>query len=205
MLNQQGFDLWADNYDKTVQVSEQNNEYPFAGYKEILNRIYNEVMQKENASVLDIGLGTGVLASRLYENGHSIDGIDFSKKMLRISQEKMPKANLYQWDIAEGAPPEISQKKFDFIASTYTLHHLDDKEKVSFIKKVRPLLKEDGKILIGDIAFGTREQLEECRQENIHQWDDDEYYFVADEFKVGVRGKFHKFSHCGGIFEIEKK
>lgn len=33
MLSKQGFDLWAKDYDKTVQLSEENNEYPFAGYK----------------------------------------------------------------------------------------------------------------------------------------------------------------------------
>ena len=46
MLSNQGFNLWADNYDKTVQISEENNLYPFAGYKKILNVIFNEAMQK---------------------------------------------------------------------------------------------------------------------------------------------------------------
>ncbi|UYZ23801.1 hypothetical protein [Mesobacillus jeotgali] len=68
MLNKQGFDLWADGYDKTVQVSEENGVYPFAGYRAILNKIFNEVMEKENARVLDIGFGTGVLTAKLYEN-----------------------------------------------------------------------------------------------------------------------------------------
>ena len=32
MLSNKGFNLWADNYDETVQVSEENDRYPFAGY-----------------------------------------------------------------------------------------------------------------------------------------------------------------------------
>ena len=36
MLNKQGFDLWANEYDQTVRVSEDSNVYPFAGYKKIL-------------------------------------------------------------------------------------------------------------------------------------------------------------------------
>ncbi len=67
MLNKQGFDLWANEYDQTVQVSEESNVYPFAGYKEILNTIFNEVMQNEKSKVLDIGFGTGVLTHKLYE------------------------------------------------------------------------------------------------------------------------------------------
>ena len=36
MLSQSGFDLWADGYDKSVGVSEEENSYPFAGYNTIL-------------------------------------------------------------------------------------------------------------------------------------------------------------------------
>lgn len=57
---------------KRFTLVKRRNEYPFAGYKKILNTIYNEVMQ------FDIGFGTGILTSKLYEKGHHIDGIDFS-------------------------------------------------------------------------------------------------------------------------------
>lgn len=43
MLGNKGFDLWADGYDKSVQLSGEDNEYPFAGYKDVLNTIYNIV------------------------------------------------------------------------------------------------------------------------------------------------------------------
>ena len=36
MLDNKGFDLWADGYDKTVGVSDEENAYPFAGYKDVL-------------------------------------------------------------------------------------------------------------------------------------------------------------------------
>lgn len=47
MLDNKGFDLWADDYDKSVGLSDDDNCYPFAGYKEILNQIYNEVLSIE--------------------------------------------------------------------------------------------------------------------------------------------------------------
>jgi putative AdoMet-dependent methyltransferase len=37
MLNSTGFDLWANGYDKSVNLSEKNDEYPFAGYRDLLN------------------------------------------------------------------------------------------------------------------------------------------------------------------------
>lgn len=44
MLDNKGFDLWADGYDKSVNISDNDSTYPFAGYKEILNIIYNEIL-----------------------------------------------------------------------------------------------------------------------------------------------------------------
>ena len=70
MLDNKGFNLWADGYDKSVNVSEENNEYPFAGYKDVLNYIYNQVRENDNANVLDIGFGTGILTTQLYNAGY---------------------------------------------------------------------------------------------------------------------------------------
>jgi putative AdoMet-dependent methyltransferase len=208
MLKKQGFDLWANEYDQTVRVSEESNLYPFAGYKEILNSIFNEVMQNEKSKVLDIGFGTGVLTSKLYENGHQIDGIDFSGEMIAIAQPKMPQANLIEWDISNGLPAEVLYEKYNAIVSTYALHHLTDEAKITFVQNLLSLLKDDGKIFIGDIAFLTREDLEKCRIESAGYWDDDEFYFVADEIHSALGDvctfEFHSISHCGGVFIITK-
>ncbi len=40
MLDSKGFDLWADGYDQSVGLSDEDGTYPFAGYKQILNEIY---------------------------------------------------------------------------------------------------------------------------------------------------------------------
>lgn len=71
MLSCKGFDLWADGYDKSVGLSDEDGTYPFAGYKDVLNEIYNNVLSR-GGTVLDIGFGTGTLASKLYEKGCKI-------------------------------------------------------------------------------------------------------------------------------------
>ena len=50
MLNNQEFDLWADGYDKSVALAEENDEYPFAGYKKILNK--NIIQHREKIRFL---------------------------------------------------------------------------------------------------------------------------------------------------------
>ena len=82
MLDHKGFDLWADGYDLAVGLSDEDNTYPFAGYKEILGRIFRIITEKPNAVVLDIGFGTGTLTAKLYESGCVIYGQDFSPKMI---------------------------------------------------------------------------------------------------------------------------
>ncbi|KOP69751.1 SAM-dependent methyltransferase [Lysinibacillus sp. FJAT-14745] len=206
MLNQQGFNLWADGYDKTVQLSEESNQYPFAGYKAVLNTIFNEVMSIPKSTVLDIGFGTGVLTAKLYDNGHMINGFDFSSKMIAIAKEKMPDANLMEWDLAKGLPTELLHQKYDAIISTYALHHFSDEMKVQYITALLQQLTPAGKIFIGDIAFETRGQLEKCRQESIDYWDDDEIYFVHEEISSLLKGvcqlEFYPISHCGGVFVL---
>ena len=39
MLDEKGFDLWADGYDATVGLSEESDTYPFAGYKKVLDNM----------------------------------------------------------------------------------------------------------------------------------------------------------------------
>ena len=136
MLDNKGFDLWADGYDRAVGISEEENSYPFAGYKNVLGGIFQEVMSKEGATVLDIGFGTGTLTTKLYENGCSVYGQDFSARMIELAREKMPDAHLYQGDFSKGLVPELSKVNYDFIIGTYSLHHLTDEKKVSFFKEL---------------------------------------------------------------------
>jgi hypothetical protein len=59
MLDEKGFDLWADEYDKAVGISDEENTYPFASYRDVLNGIYRTIMEKSGEAVLDIGFGSG--------------------------------------------------------------------------------------------------------------------------------------------------
>lgn len=207
MLDNKGFDLWAEGYDKSVQLSEENNEYPFAGYKEVLNTIYNIVRRRKKAKILDIGFGTGILTKKLYNDGYEIYGIDFSQKMIEIAKEKMPLANLMNYDFSKGLPKELENISFDYIISTYAMHHLEDEDKTKFINRLGHYLTKDGEILIGDIAFRTRELMELCKINYDNYWDEEEVYFVVDELKESLFDKevnFTKISHCSGVIEISK-
>ena len=205
MLSNADFDLWADGYDKSVGISYEENTYPFAWYKEILGIIYQTVTEKSHPTVLDIGFGTGTLTTKLYEQGCDIYGQDFSSRMIELASEKMPDAKLYQWNFTQGLIEPLRHQQYDYIVATYSLHHITDEQKVTFLHSLRGLLKENGKILIGDVAFETRMQLEQCRKKAGDEWDDEEFYFVADELKdVFPDLTFTQISFCAGILTLTR-
>ncbi len=205
MLDKKGFDLWADGYDVSVGLSDEKNTYPFAGYKTVLNSIYRTVLAKPKATVLDIGFGTGTLTAKLYEQGCTIYGQDFSARMIELAAAKMPGAHLYQGDFTLGLAEPLRQRRYDFIIATYSLHHLKDQQKIAFLKDLLALLKENGQILIGDVTFETRASLDRCREAAGDEWDDEEIYFVADELKRSFPTlSFEKISHCAGVLSLTR-
>ena len=203
MLDNQGFDLWADGYDLAVGLSDEENTYPFAGYKEILGSIFQTIMEKPGAVVLDVGFGTGTLTTKLFENGCTVYGQDFSKRMIELAAEKMPDAHLYQGDFTQGLVEALQSRSYDFIVATYSLHHLTDEQKVRFLHRLLERLNENGKILIGDVAFKSRSDLEQCQRDVGAEWDDDEIYFVADEMKLAFPNLIYQpVSYCAGILTL---
>lgn len=98
--------------------------------------------------------------------------------------------------------PLLAQR-YDFIVATYSLHHLPDEQKVSFLRVLQDHLNPGGQILIGDVAFENRSQLEQCRKDMGDEWDDDEIYFVVDELKGEFPELgFKQISHCSGVLSI---
>lgn len=183
------------------------DQYPFAGYKDVLNGIYNRVREKAAGKILDIGFGTGTLTARLYNDGYNIYGIDFSSNMIEIAKIKMPGAELYCFDFSKGLPQALKCTKFDFILCAYAIHHLNNDQKIAFIHELWEHLEKDGEILIGDVAFETKDKLTACQIQSGLSWDDDEIYIVFSDLVKSIpfgKIEFIPISHCAGILSISK-
>lgn len=205
MLNSNGFDVWADGYDESVRLADENDAYPFAGYATILKEIYGRVCASGAKAVLDIGFGTGTLAGQLYQQGCDVFGQDFSSRMIQLAQGKMPRAQLYQGDFSLGLVQALKQQRYDAIIATYALHHLTDEQKVTFLQELLPLLQDNGCIYVGDVAFATRAELEQCKAQAGDDWDASEIYFVYDELKQAFpQLQFEPVSHCAGLLTLKK-
>lgn len=204
MLDREGFDSWAYNYDDHVKSCDEKGEYPFAGYAKALEEIEKRVLANGPCDVMDVGFGTGVLTKRLYDAGCRIWGQDFSSTMIHIAQEKMPKAVLCAGDLSLSLASPMLGQRYDAVVATYAMHHFTLQEKCVLLRRLQLCLKPGGKIYVADIAFETAAAQDACRAKFAAEWDEDENYIVYDELKPYFPGlTCEKISDCCCLFTLE--
>lgn len=206
MLDRTGFNKWAETYDGNIENSSKG--YPFEGYYDVLVFIQNYVLINQDTRILDLGIGTGLLTNDMYNRGAQILGVDFSEQMITEAKAKMPNASFISYDFNDTIPNEILNESFDYIVSSYAIHHVKDERKLALIKALMNSLKEDGKILIADVAFETAKDQDTVKN-GTQKWDEEEYYMVGEKMKSmlaaeGIKSEYQQISICAGVLEIEK-
>ncbi len=185
LLDAAGFDAWQVQYEADVAACEAAGDYPFAGYTELHQQIFDIVHAREGVSVLDLGCGTGKLAGRMLEAGHPVTAVDFSQQMLAAARKNAPGATFVQAELEE-VSEMLGNSKFDCIVAAYSLHHLPDERKYALLDKLRAHLNPEGVIVVGDVSFPSREGLEAVREAYADDWDDSEFYLVRDELEAAL-------------------
>ena len=135
------WNFWADKYDKLwVQ------KYSLKPTRDYITSALTEINKNDKMEVLDLGCGPGELISELTNIFKNIEitGIDFSEKMLEISNKRNPLATHIKMDTAELSKLE---GKFDIIICTHSLPYY--KEPKNVFKQLHRVLSSDGKILVG--------------------------------------------------------
>ena len=199
---QAGFDEWAHTYDRDVAST---GGFPFAGYSQALKIIWELAGAMPGMSVLDLGVGTGNLARRFVASGCQVLGADFSSEMLAKTRQKLSGLELVQVDLTLDEWPATLERRFERIVSNYTFHEFPLATKVRILSRLaRRNLSVDGYIVIGDIIFPTRADLDRTRVEVGDEWEE-EYYWIAEEARealepTGWRVKFHPVSFCAGVY-----
>ena len=185
ILDAAGFDAWQAQYEADVAACEAAEDYPFAGYTQLQQQIFDIVHAREGVSALDLGCGTGKLAARLLEAGHPVTAVDFSENMLAAARKKAPDACFLQAELEE-IPEKLKGEQFDCIVAAYSLHHLPDARKYALLSALKDYLKPEGVIVVGDVSFPNRAGLEACREAYEDGWDDSEFYLVRDELESAL-------------------
>lgn len=97
---------------------------------------------------LDVGCGTGVLASRLADAGYTMTGVDPSPGMLTILRARTPAVVAVE---GSGAALPFDADAFDLVLSVATFHHIADPAEVrrALAEMVR-VTRPGGRILVWD-------------------------------------------------------
>lgn len=102
---------------------------------------------KQHATVLEIGIGTG-LSLPLYREDLHITGIDISEKMLEKAEEQVVKNNLeerVQLKIMDAAHLEFPDNSFDFIVAMYVASVVPDVN--AFLRELTRVAKPTAEII----------------------------------------------------------
>ena len=146
------------------KVQKFYNDIPFPDYdlnrfnsKEDLRRSMREfagVIDRsipENASIIDVGTGTGQLSAYLSLRRKKVVGIDFSDSSLNKAKQLKSKLKLDSWNLKKVNVLDKEQilelGKFDYVLCLGVLHHTGNAY-LGF-KNILKLLKTNGYIAIG--------------------------------------------------------
>ncbi len=203
MLDDKGFDKWAGSYDDGMTAD--SDTFPFIGYYDLLARTCELVDPRPGLTVIDVGIGTGLLSEELSRRGCTIYGVDFAEQMLSKARSRVPGGTFDRVEVARDHLGQFNSRRFDRVVSTYFLHHLTRQQQISFIDRaVRENLRPNGKIVIADIGFENEHDFARARDQYYSVWDEDEFYLcgeviVATLTSRGIKADYEQVTPCGGL------
>ncbi|XMB72241.1 methyltransferase domain-containing protein [Mycoplasmatota bacterium WC30] len=110
-------------------------------YKKDLELIMRENILSNSMSVIDIGCGTGALASVLADFGFQTTGMDSALGMLKIARRKTKnqKVSFIQGNILNDI--NINDNTFDVSVASYVAHGLKRSERLVMYKEMKRISK----------------------------------------------------------------
>ncbi len=102
------------------------------------------------ARIADLGCGTGTLTRLLFDEGYTVDGVDFSPKMIARARRKVPEAAIV---VGDAADPPLETDAYDAVLSRHVLWALPDP--VAALARWVGLLAPDGILLLVEGRWGS--------------------------------------------------
>ena len=103
----------------------------------------------KDIEILDLGCGGGLICEPLARLGAKVTGVDFVKKNIIIAKKHAKISNLKINYINQNLSSIKINKKFDVVLMLEVIEHMNNWKSV--IKKIIPLLKPKGKIILSTI------------------------------------------------------
>ena len=178
-----------ENYTGFAEVyDEMMVNIPYLQWEDYLLQLLYLNNVKPDASILELGCGTGTMTALLSEDGFDISGIDLSEDMLRIAREKYPEIVFDRMDMRELA---VEKKKDVIISVADSMNYLESADDMTQVMKcVKESLLPGGvfifdlktefffKYTVGDRTFRGKEKSFSYVWKN--QYNEEEKYHLYD-------------------------
>lgn len=133
--------------------------------------------------VLDVGCGTGLLATRLAGAGYGVTGVDPSEGMLEVLRARTPEVDAVR---GSGTSLPLADDTFDLVLSVAVMHHIADSEAVrQTLSEMVRVAKPSGRILVWD--HNPRNPYWKSLMARVPQDTGDERLIGAHELVAGLR------------------
>jgi len=133
----------------------------------ILASFYHKFINSDKKKrILDLGCGNGVLSKTLFNQNSNLDivVIDGSKEMLieaKKELEGMPVSKFCQISFEEIIQGEFEGGLFDFIISSFAIHHLNMTQKKKLFKRIFEMMNLGGHFINIDVVVSNYEDYTE--------------------------------------------
>lgn len=181
MSNEKGKKLTVEEKKKTV-IDDYNDiaeEYCEEFFEDTSDNKYIDMFlaSLKGKKVLDVGCGNGKDCLYIAKKGFDVNGIDFSKGMLKLAKEKVPNGKFEFMDMTNIS---YSDDTYDGIISNCSLFHIPVEELPQTLLGFKRILKPNGKLLL-ILQEGNGEQMiDEPYREKVQVYMN---YFSTDQIQ----------------------
>ena len=163
-------ETWENQYSEKNDTAIKDKPFFELEVKTIKREVENFSKGKDNLSILELGCGTGFLASELIKDSlkdikYTYTGVDLSKNAIEISKSrKLSKAFFLEIDFFKFF--EKSAKKFDLIISQRSIMALLKKdEQIKLLKLINSRLTKNGVGLFTECLYESSQKINEYRKQ----------------------------------------
>jgi ubiquinone/menaquinone biosynthesis C-methylase UbiE len=103
--------------------------------------------------IADLGCGTGTLAQLVAEEGHGIDGVDFSPEMVRRATAKAGSFPGVTFVVGDAAAPPLPDGQYAVVLCRHVLWALPDQ--AAAVARWSRLLTPDGRLALIEGSWST--------------------------------------------------
>lgn len=160
---------------------------------------------KEDATILDLGCGSGVHIKLFAERCRQITGVDFSEQMLLQAEKELEGIDKRKWTLKQADAQELPfpDKSFDVVISMGLLDYVPSPEQV--LSECHRVLKDSGTIIFTipkgpSLFFFLRTPIGNIIRKKIFDLPPIDNIFTRKEIETLVRSKGFQLSYVKPIW-----